>query len=164
VKILARQLVIDMYDCKPEKLNDISLLSAALKNALDDNDFHPLQTEIKNLKGNHSMIFLPLSEGHLIVHVYPLLKYCAVDLFICEQNILSEKAILSLRKVIKPDKIKITYLCRGDFGTISDMRPHTKVKITTLRRIHNTGVRVIHLLPGRNFVKKLRRKNKGNKK
>lgn len=158
MKILARQLAIDMYNCKPEKLLDTTLLSVALKDALARVGLTPLVAETKKFEDNHFIIFIPLKEGHLTIHVYSVLKYCAIDLFICEQNSLPEKTVQALRRVIKPEKTKMTYLCRGDFGTISDMKPHIKVKIAPLRRIQSTGVRVIHLLPGRNFMKKLRRK------
>ncbi|TCS79265.1 S-adenosylmethionine decarboxylase family protein [Pectinatus cerevisiiphilus] len=158
MNILARQLVIDMYNCKPEKLQSAPLLSDALKNTLSNVGFTPSQPYVTTFDENHFIIFIPLDEGHLTIHAYPTLKYAAIDLFICKQNNLPEKAVHALRKVVKPEEIKMTYLCRGDFGTISDMKPHIKIKMAPLRRIQNTGVKVIHLLPGRNLMKKLRRK------
>nr|WP_231038592.1 S-adenosylmethionine decarboxylase [Pectinatus haikarae] len=147
-----------MYNCNPEKLSNASLLSDSLKNVLHKNGLTPSQTEVKSFDLNHFVIFIPLDEGHLTIHVYPALKYAAIDLFVCKENNSPEKTVRALRKIIKPEETKMTYLCRGDFGTVSDMKPHIKVKIAPLRRIQNTGVKVIHLLPGRNLVKKLRRK------
>ncbi len=158
MKILARQLAIDMYNCKPEKLASAELLSVDLNTALIQVGLTPLPHEIRDFEENHFVIFFPLKEGHLTIHVYTALRYSAVDLFICDHGGLSEKVVWALRKVIKPEEIKMTYLCRGDFGTVSDMKPHTKVKMAALRRIQHTGVKVIRLLPGRNFMKKLRRK------
>lgn len=158
MKILARQLAIDMYNCKPEKLVSAELLAVDLNDALVQAGLTPLPPEIKKIEENHFIIFSPLKEGHLVIHVYSALRYSAVDLFICDNDGLSEKTVWALRKIIKPEEIKMTYLCRGDFGTVSDMKPHTKVKMAALRRIQHTGVKVIRLLPGRNFMKKLRRK------
>nr|WP_231036512.1 S-adenosylmethionine decarboxylase [Pectinatus sottacetonis] len=151
-----------MYNCKPEKIVNIDLLSVALKNTLHKVGLTVLEMNIKRVEQDHFIVFIPLMEGHFTTHIYSTLRYVAIDLFICNQDSSSEKAVRALRKVIKPEKIKITYLCRGDFGTISDMKPHIKVRTAPLRRIQNTGVKVIHLLPGRKFVKKLRRKNKQN--
>ena len=161
MKILARQLAIDMYSCKTEKIINADLLSLALQDTLATINLTSLDIKItKFADDNHFVIFIPLQQGHITIHAYTALRYIAVDLFICEPNNSPESIIQALRKAIKPEKIKMTYLCRGDFGTIADMKPHTKVRIAPLRRIQNTGVKVIHLLPGSKFVKKLRRKNK----
>lgn len=158
MKILAWQLAIDMYNCKPEKLGSKAVLPKNLKDALTLAGFTPLESSANVLDENHFVIFIPLKEGHFTIHVYALLRYASIDLFICEQNKLSEKVVRILRKTLKPQELKMTYLCRGDFGTVTDMKPHIKIKTTPLRRIHNTGVKVIHLLPGRKLMKKLRRK------
>lgn len=157
MKISARQLAIDMYNCKPAKLSSTTLLVGSLKNALSSSGYTPLQPVVNTFDDDHFVIFLPLNEGSFSVHVHPDLKYAAADLFLCSENNITEKSIHALRKVFKPQESKMTYLCRGDFGTIPDMKPHIKKKTTPLRRIHKTGVKVIHLLPGHNFMKKLRR-------
>ncbi len=157
MNILARQLTIDMYSCKPDKLADTEALMHNLKTALADNDYTPLDGEHRIFHNNHIAIFLPLAEGHLSVDVYEELRYAALDLFVCKANNLPEKAIKDLRRTLKPDTVKMTYLRRGDFGTVTDMKPHIKTKMTQWRRLQNTGVKVMHLLPKPKFLRKFRR-------
>ncbi len=157
MKILARQLAIDMYSCNKKYIAAPELSAEALSAALTTAGFTVCSNYKRFFEDGHFVIFMPLDEGHLSIQIYPELSYAAVDLFICEPDSLPEKAIRALRRAIKPEEIKMTYLCRGDFGTITDMKPHIKVKMTPLKRIKNTSVKVIHLLPGKNLIQKLRR-------
>ena len=43
---------------------------------------------------------------------------------------------------LKSDRIKATSVRRGDFGSIRDMRPTRKSKVSTARRVKNTGARL----------------------
>jgi S-adenosylmethionine decarboxylase len=54
--------------------------------------------------------------------------------------------MLPLKKLMKPEKIRITYLKRGDFGTVKDVKPRIKIRIAPLRplrSIKNKGAKVI---------------------
>ena len=97
----------------------------------------------------HFAILVLLKEGHMTIHAYSELKYVAADVFLCDQNAEPELFFKALRSFFKPDKTKTTYLKRGDFGTVKDMKPKIKTKVAPLRRIHNTGARVIRLLAHR---------------
>lgn len=47
---------------------------------------------------------------------------------------------------MKPEKIRMTYLKRGDFGTVKDVKPRIKIRIAPLRplrSIKNKGAKVI---------------------
>ena len=48
----------------------------------------------------------------------------------------------ALKVNLRSDRIKATSIRRGDFGSIRDMRPKRKSKITTARRMKNTGARI----------------------
>ncbi|MBQ9478444.1 MAG: S-adenosylmethionine decarboxylase, partial [Selenomonadaceae bacterium] len=85
-------------------------------------------------------------EGHLAVHVYTELKYAAVDIFICSEDAEPEMLSKELRKFFKPDKMKSTFLKRGDFGRQKDMKPKIKTRVAPLRKIKSTGAKVIKKL------------------
>ena len=64
----------------------------------------------------------------------------------CQEDGKPEKAIKALKKLMKPEKIRITYLKRGDFGTVKDVKPRIKIRIAPLRplrSIKNKGAKVI---------------------
>ncbi len=149
MKIIARHLTIDMYNCKTKKLSDTELLQNTLRERLNDSGFKILKFDAQSMEDAHFAIMVLLKEGHLTIHAYPDLKYVAADAFLCDQEAEPEKVFKAMRSFFKPDKTKTTYLKRGDFGTVKDMKPKIKTKVAPLRRIHNTGARVIRLLAHR---------------
>ena len=150
LKIIARHLTVDMYNCKTKKLADIELLKTALQDMIQDSSFHMLTLDTQVIEEGHFAMMLILKEGHLTIHTYAGLKYVAADIFLCVQDAEPENLFKDLRNFIKPYKTKTTYLKRGDFGTVKDMKPKIKTRVAPLRRIHNTGAKVIRLLAHRN--------------
>lgn len=146
VKIIARHLTADMYNCKNSNLGNNELLSLTLKELLSLSSFNILKMDSHDMGDGHFAIIILLQEGHLTIHTYHKLKYTATDIFLCNQEGEPEKLFRSLRDFFKPEKTKTTYLKRGDFGTVKDMKPKIKTKVAPLRRIHNTGAKVIRLL------------------
>ncbi len=150
LKIIARHLTVDMYNCKTNKLADIELIKTTLQEIMQTSSFHILNLDAQIIDEDHFAMMLILKEGHLTLHTYTALKYVAADIFLCVQNAEPETLFKDLRNFLKPDKTKTTYLKRGDFGTVKDMKPKIKTKVAPLRRIHNTGAKVIRLLAHRN--------------
>lgn len=146
MKIFARQLTVDMYGCKTSRLNDLDVVKEIIKNAIEISGLTLLDTNIQLLEGDQLTALILLHEGHISIHTYPDLGYTAVDIFTCSTDSRPEKAINAIRRFIQPEKTKTTYLKRGDFGLVKDMKPKIKVSVAPLRRIRNTGARVMHLL------------------
>lgn len=153
MKILARHLTIDMYNCKTNKLVDTELLQASLRDAIEASSFTVINSDFQILEGEQAVAFMLLKEGHISIHSFPDLKYTAVDVFICAENSPPEKIITALRKFFKPEKTKTTSLKRGDFGTVKDMKPKIKTRVAPFRRIKSTGAKVIHFLARRKISK-----------
>lgn len=149
LKIFARQLTVDMYGCKSSMLNDLNFLREAIRLAIEKSDMILLDANIQILEGNQLTALALLHEGHISVHTYPDIGYTAVDVFTCSENSHPERTIAAIRAIFKPEKTKTTYLKRGDFGSVKDMKPKTKISVAPLRRIRNTGARVIRLLSKR---------------
>lgn len=146
MKILARQLAVDMYGCKTSRLNDLDFVKETITKAIETSGLTHLDTNIQILEDAQLTALTLLHEGHISIHTYPNLGYAAVDIFICSTDNRPEKVINALRRFMQPEKTKTTYLKRGDFGLVKDMKPKIKVSVAPLRRIRNTGARVMHLL------------------
>lgn len=149
MKIFARHLAVDMYGCKTNKLNDLQSIRETIHRAIEDSGMTLLNADIQVLEGDQLTALALLHEGHISIHTYPDLGYTAVDIFTCSSGSYPERTITALRTFLKPEKTKTTYLKRGDFGSVKDMKPKIKVRIAPLRRIRNTGARVIRLLSRR---------------
>lgn len=150
MKILARHLTADLFNCKNNKLTDIELIQKKLQDALNDFGLKIVNLTVQQLAEDHYILIAILKDGHLSLHIYTDLKYVALDIFLCHEN--AEPDILSneIRNLFKPDKTKTTVLKRGDFGNAKDIKPKVKTQVAPLRKIHNTGAKVIRALARRN--------------
>lgn len=139
MKILARQLTLDMYNCNSKRLVDTEEIKNVVSEIIGDTPNLTSQAVGENL---FSVIGASLN-GHIALHVYQELKYVAVDIFTCTEDSEPEELSKALRKFFQPDKIKSTYLKRGDFGLEKDIKPKIKTRVAPLRRVRNAGAKVV---------------------
>ena len=141
--ITARHQTIDMYNCQAKSLKIDNGLPSELPALLETFGLHVVTSTLEVIDESHAIILLLLKEGHFAVHLYPSLHYVATDLFLCEPGAAPEKILQGLRGIFHPEKFRTTYLKRGDFTASTDMKPKIKIRMAPLRRIHNTGAKVI---------------------
>ena len=149
MKIIARHLTVDLYNCKNSKLEDYALIKQRVHDALATVNIGLLALNSEQVDERHYVLLAILQEGHLSMHVYTDLKYVAIDIFLCKENAQPEELSKFFRNFFQPDKTKTTFLKRGDFTAASDVRPKVKTKVAPLRKIHNTGAKVIRILARR---------------
>lgn len=150
LKILARQLTFDLYNCKNSKLREIKEVEQMLQGVLAMAGCPLLEMKGQPFDQDHFMVIALFAEGHIMMHVYPSMRYVAGDIFLCTENAAPEEFFKRLRRFFQPDKTKTTFFKRGDFRTNTDIKPKTKTHVAPLRRIHNTGAKVIRILARRN--------------
>ncbi len=146
LSIIARHITVDMYKCKTACFDDMYALQATIKTLLQESNIEILSFASQMMPDDHIAIALLFEEGHITVHAFPDLQYVSADAFLCEEDAAPEQVFSSIKKLFKPEKTKTTILKRGDFGTNTDMKPKTKTKVAPLRRIHNTGSKVVKML------------------
>lgn len=142
MKILARQLTLDLYNCETNRLGGVEEIKDTLKSVIGS---EPRLTS-EAIDENHCSIVGASAEGHIALHVYKELRYVAVDIFTCTESDNSEELAKVIRKFFRPDKIKSTFLKRGDFGQEREIKPKIKVRVAPLRRVKNAGAKVVKKL------------------
>ena len=149
-KIIARHLTADLYGCKASRLSDEDNLAVKVPSLFEEHGYHVMASTLQDIDESHSALILLLAEGHFAIHLYHDLAYVAADLFLCQFSAAPEDLLQKIKNVFKPEKFRTTYLKRGDFSVSgADMKPQTKTRVAPLRRIHNTGAKVIRLLAHR---------------
>ncbi len=146
MKILARQLTLDLYNCETNRLSNVEEIKEMFKGAVGSEP----QLAAKVLDEGHFSIIGAFSEGHIALHVYKDLRYVAVDIFTCIESEEPEELAKVIRQFFRPDKIKSTFLKRGDFGLEREIKPKIKVRVAPLRRVKNAGAKVVKKLVRRN--------------
>lgn len=142
MKILARQLTLDLYNCDTNRLSSVDEIKDTLKSSFED---EPRLTS-DFLDEGHCSIIAAFAQGHIALHVYKELRYVAVDIFTCTESEEPEELAKAIRKFFRPDKIKSTFLKRGDFGLEREIKPKIKVRVAPLRRVKNAGAKVVRKL------------------
>lgn len=135
MKILARQLTLDMYNCDTSR--SVDEIKDTLKSVVGSEP--RLSSEV--IDETHCSIVGAFAEGHIALHVYRELRYVAADIFTCTDADNSEELAKVIRKFFRPDKIKSTFLKRGDFGLEREIKPKIKVRVAPLRRVKNAVVK-----------------------
>ena len=142
MKILARQLTLDLYNCETNRLGNVDEIKDTLKSVIGSEP--RLVSEV--IDEEHCSIIGAFPEGHIALHVYRELRYVAVDIFTCTESEKPEELAKTLRQFFRPDKIKSTFLKRGDFGLEREIKPKIKVRLAPLRRVKNAGAKVLKKL------------------
>ncbi len=146
MKVIGKHLTIDMYGCNFDNLNNIEFIKSSMFTAIQEANMTLLDFTSYKFEPQNLTILALLAEGHMSIHTYSALGYAAVDIFICGDLSRADKAAAALRRSIKPEKTKTTNIKRGDFGSESDMKPKVKISITPLRRVRDTGAKMLHFL------------------
>ena len=139
-KFTGKLIAIDMYNCSDNIIKDEAAAKEQLQQACNFFGLHPCDiiTRKEEEQSEYSL-FAICKQGHVTLHIYPNMGFATADVFSCMEGAEPENVAKFLRTYFDADKSKITLLDRGDFGTLSDMKPHRRSKVKFIRRTQNLG-------------------------
>lgn len=143
---IGRHTTADFYGCRKETLNDMDLLQNLLSQAIHAANLKMLSTQSYQFEPEGITVLGLLTDGHLGIHTYPELGFAAIDLFTFDSHSMPEKALSYIKKELSPEKAKTTSIKRGDFGSERDMKPRTKTHSGAMRKVKDTGTRMLKFL------------------
>lgn len=146
MKIIGKHLTVDMYGCSFDSLDNLEFIRSSMLAAIAEANMTLLDFSYHKFEPQGLTALALLAESHMSIHTYPELGYAAVDVFTCGDHSRPDKAVKKLAELLKPEKTKVTHIRRGDFGSVSDMKPKVKTTMTPMRRVRTTGARVLHFL------------------
>lgn len=148
MKLKGAQIAIDMYSCNYDFIEDYQKVEAVLRKAVDDYNMGAYDiSHYTDVSGEYSFS-IPCQRGHINLHIYPELGFAAIDIFTCKEDADSDRLAGYLKKQFSPDKAKITFLQRGDFGSQNDMKPRRKSQIKPMHRAKNAGQKLLKIVMG----------------
>jgi S-adenosylmethionine decarboxylase len=146
MKVIGKHLTVDMYGCSFDVLDDLDFVKNAMLTAVEEAKMTLLEFSYHKFEPQGLTALALLAESHMSIHTYPELGYAAIDVFTCGDQSRPDKAVAVLKRFLKPEKTKTTNIKRGDFGSESDMKPKTKIRIAPIRRVKNTGAKMLNFL------------------
>ena len=88
----SKHLLLDLYRCDFEKINDESFLRCILGNAAKLANAAVLNLISNKFEPQGVTAIALLAESHISIHTWPESNYSAVDIFTCGQNMMPELA------------------------------------------------------------------------
>ncbi len=137
---LGKHLLIDCYGCKNNTISSMSALADIANEAIAIADIEAYDTHVHQTE--HELTLTVIGRGsHIFIHSYPDFSYVAIDVFAFNADLNPTTVMKILRQRFRPDKIRATSVRRGKVDTDNDpdMKPKTKSKTTTFRRMKSTG-------------------------
>lgn len=87
-----RHLILDLYDCDPEILDDYEELQRLLEASLVMAKANILKIIGEKFEPQGVTLLALLAESHASIHTWPCEKYCAIDLYTCGDKTETHKA------------------------------------------------------------------------
>ena len=88
----SKHLLLELYKCHEEKLNDESFLRCSLNRAAKLAKATVLNLISNKFEPQGVTAIALLAESHISIHTWPESNYSAVDIFTCGRNMLPELA------------------------------------------------------------------------
>ena len=88
----SKHLLLELYRCDFEKLNDESFLRCTLNRAAKLANATVLNLISNKFEPQGVTAIALLAESHISIHTWPESNYSAIDIFTCGQNMLPEIA------------------------------------------------------------------------
>ena len=119
----SKHLLLELYRCDCEKLNDESFLRCILSRASKLANATILNLMSNKFEPQGVTAIALLAESHISIHTWPESNYSAVDIFTCGQNMLPEVASQYLIEALKAEEHFLRTIMRNPpFAVDQQMR------------------------------------------
>ena len=114
----SKHLLLELYGCDYEKLNDESFLRCTISNAAKCANAKVLNLISNKFEPQGVTAIALLAESHLSIHTWPELHYSAVDIFTCGKNMKPERASKYLIEVLMAEEHLLRIINRNPPSTV----------------------------------------------
>ncbi|HEB83616.1 MAG TPA: S-adenosylmethionine decarboxylase proenzyme [Bacteroidetes bacterium] len=121
---LGRQLVVEFYDCRREKLDDLEGIEAAMLDAALASGATVVEKVFHRFSPWGVSGVVVIAESHLAIHTWPEYGYAAVDLFTCGEEVDPMKGFEVLRAELGAGSMSVVELKRGILPGLTGHAPH----------------------------------------
>ena len=119
----SKHLLLELYRCNYEKLNDESFLRCTLNRSAKLAKATVLNLISHKFEPQGVTAIALLAESHISIHTWPESKYSAVDIFTCGQHMLPELASQYLIEALKAEEHSLRVMKRNPPAAVfSQMR------------------------------------------
>jgi len=110
---LGKHILLDLYGCDEQLLNDKTLLEAHLKAAAEKANATIYETVFHAFAPHGISGIVVVGESHFAIHTWPEKGFAAVDIFTCSDQMKDQNAIQFLTEVLKAERVETNTVDRG---------------------------------------------------
>lgn len=129
MKALARHLLLELKDCRHDRLNDLDFLRSALKDAAVAAGATVIQDSFYQFAPYGISGVVIIAESHLSVHTWPEFNYAAVDIFTCGMTTRPEAAASLIIERFESKAFQLHEVKRGLMPEVPAEYPKQKVGV-----------------------------------
>ena len=109
----SKHLLLELYRCDYEKLNDESFLRCSLNRAAKLANATVLNLISNKFEPQGVTAIVLLAESHISIHTWPESNYSAIDIFTCGQNMMPKLASQHLIEALKAEEHSLRVIKRN---------------------------------------------------
>ena len=113
MKALGKHLLLELNDCDPKLLNDISFIRDVMLAAANESGATVLGESFHQFSPQGVSGVILIAESHLSVHTWPEHGYAGADIFTCGTRVKPEKAAEVIIAKLKPGTHSVILMNRG---------------------------------------------------
>lgn len=113
VQSLGNHLIIELYECHSDMINDAKQVEERLIEAVRISGAKMVQSVIHKFNPHGISGVIVIEESHFSVHTWPEYGYCALDIFTCGDEIDYYSALHYLKNEFQAQNLSVTEMKRG---------------------------------------------------
>jgi S-adenosylmethionine decarboxylase len=113
LNVLGVHLMLELRQCNPELLNDLSYIKDAMVQAAKDVGAHIVGESFHRFNPQGVTGVLAIAESHICIHTWPEYAYAAADIFTCGDSFEPRKAADALIERLESKEPSIVEFKRG---------------------------------------------------
>ena len=118
LRALGRHLIVELYGCKVDILNDKEKIERIMMEAAEQAGATIVQ-KVFHLFSPHGISgVVVIAESHLAIHTWPEYGYAAVDVFTCGSKVDPWKAYEYIKRELEAEHSSIMEMYRGEVPDI----------------------------------------------
>ncbi|GAB6181415.1 adenosylmethionine decarboxylase [Desulfotomaculum defluvii] len=110
---LGVQLMAEVWECDPEKLNNLKTVEEIMVGAARKANAEIREVVFHRFEPQGVSGVVVISESHLTIHTWPELAYAAVDIFTCGEHVDPWIALENITQEFNAEEINVMEITRG---------------------------------------------------
>ncbi|SMC24121.1 S-adenosylmethionine decarboxylase [Desulfacinum hydrothermale DSM 13146] len=113
MKSLGKHLIVELYDCDHDLINQVSSVEKILVEAVAISKATIVQPVFHQFSPHGVSGAVIIAESHFSIHTWPEYGYCALDIFTCGDLIDSDASLQYLKEAFKAGSMSVMEIKRG---------------------------------------------------